>query len=233
MEKEAQDLVLYGQAYPRAKLDREELDYFETQFDKLMGMDGSVERILLQDRKDVILDAIKAIKYKLDNPRFTGWNPGDQELGWSAIFPCHVKYNNAIKLTWLQTLTGSGTWDRWLDAGATTPYVAPYAAGQVVLGISSIPYLTSVQPLLSAVRWEIDRQVLVPFDLRPIALGDNVHQVPIYPHPTILILPRSTVRARIVSEVAGNDYIRPVGLTIGLGKFLKQEQATATDWTSF
>ena len=233
VEKETLDLVLYGVTYPRALLDDEELELFETQFNKLMGMDKSIERQLLLDRKDVILDGIKAMKYKMNGPRFAGWNPGDSELGWSAIFPGHVKYNNSIKLTWLQALTGGGAWDRWLDGGAAAAYTAPYACGQIILGIMSEPLLTSVQPLVSAVRWEIDRQVQVPFDLRPIALGDNERQVPLYPHPTILILPRATVLSRIVSEVAGNDYIRPVGLSIGLGKFLKQEQATATDWTAF
>ena len=233
VEREALDLTLYGVSYPRAKIDKEELEIFETQFDKLMGMNKSVERELLLDRKDVILDGIKAMKYKLAGPRFAGWNPGDSELGWSAIFPGHVKYNNAIKLTWLQALTGGGTWDRWFDAAAATAYTAPYACGQIILGIMSEPLLTSVQPLISAVRWEIDRAVLVPFDVRPIAMGDNERQVPVYPHPSILILPRATVLSRVCSEVAGNDYVRPVGLSVGLGKFLKKEQATATDWTAF
>jgi len=233
VDKEEPDLSLYGVTYPRARMDSDELDIFEAQFNKLMGVDTSVERQLLTDRKEIILDAIKSVKYKMEGPRFAGWNPGDSELGWSAIFPGHVKYNNAIKLTWLQALTGGGTWDRWFDAAAATAYVAPYACGQVIVGVMSLPLLTSVQPLLSACRWEIDRQILLPFDLRPMALGDNDRQVPIYPHPTILILPRATVLSRVVSEVAGNDYIRPVGVSIGLGKFLKKEQATATDWTAF
>lgn len=234
IQKEGRDLVLYGQTFSKSPLDGEEMEVFEAQFDKLFGMNDSVERELFQDRKDVILEAVKAIKYKLQGPRFTGWNPADSELGWSAIFPGHTRTNNVINTNWLVTFAVAAVWQRWLDGGAaTTAYVAPYAAGQVILGMMSLPYLTSVQPLLAAARWEIDRQVLVPFDLRPIALGDNSRQVAIYPHPTILILPRAGVIGRLVSEVAGVDYVRPVGLTIGLGKFIKVEAPAAGDWTAF
>jgi len=231
--REGKDMVLYGLSYPVSPLDSEEMAVFEAQFDKLFGMNDSVERELFQDRRDVILGAIKAIKYKLNGPRFNGWNAGDQELGWSAIRPGHIRRNNVIGTVWLETFAAAGTWQRWYDSAAGVGYVAPYAAGQVILGIESLPFLTSVQPLVSATRWEIDRQVLVPFDVRGITIGDNARQVPIYPHPTILILPRSTVLSRIVSDITGNDYIRPVGLTIGLGKFIKVEAPAAGDWTAF
>lgn len=234
IEREGKDIVLYGQSVQMSPLDREEQEVFEAQFDKLMGMNDSVERELLQDRKDVVLAGIKAIKYKMNGPRFTGWNPADNELGWSAIRPPHVRVNNLIITNWAQVFAVAGVWQRWLDGGAaTTPYTAPYACGQIIVGMMSVPYLTSVQPLISAARWEIDRQVLVPFDLRPIALGDNARQVPIYPHPTVLILPRSSVICRTVAEIAGTDYVRPVGLSVGLGKFLKLELPVGADWTTF
>jgi len=232
--KEGKDLVLYGQTSQMSPLDKEEEEVFEAQFDKLFGTNDSVERELFQDRKDVILAGIKAIKFKMNGPRFTGWNPADSELGWSAIRPGHVRVNNVIQTTWAVTFAAAGVWQRWLDGGAaTTPYTAPYACGQIVVGMMSLPYLASVQPLVAAARWEIDRQVLVPFDIRPVALGDNARQVPVYPHPTVLILPRASVIARLVSEVAGNDYVRPIGISVGLGKFLKVEAPAAADWTTF
>lgn len=215
------EIMLYGTRYKLADLDATEQDIFDSQFTTLINTNSSVERELFEDRRETILNGIRAIKYDQENPAFRGLNPQDAELGFGFIRPTHVKVTtNTQLLVWGTSVTTS--WADWLSTSASTGYAISANAGMILLGFKS---LTSPQPFLSEVNIKIDRVQLVPLCVRSLQMGDNKNNVAVYPLPTVYALKRQALLVRIRGDVAGTDYIVPLGFTVGLGRFLKDETA--------
>lgn len=213
---------LYGIEYPLADLDEVEQTIFDTQYATLIGTDTSVEREIFEDRKGTILNAVKAVKYSLEKPAFRGLNPSDSELGFGFIRPTHVKVAGTQLTAWGTSVTTS--WADWLgSASSAVGFALSANSGMVIVGFKS---LTTPQPFLSEINVKIGRIQLVPFDLRSYQLGDNKNNVAFYPIPTVYAMPRDELLIRIRGDVAGTDYIIPVGFTIARGAFLKSETAT-------
>ncbi|MHA1812885.1 MAG: hypothetical protein ACTSYX_05550 [Candidatus Thorarchaeota archaeon] len=210
---------LYGQKYTLASLDADEQAIFEDNFNKLLGTSDSTVRRILEERADTIVAGIMAIKEKLDRRKFRGMNPADMEIGMSLIRPEFVKYNNTVKSDWDVTLTGMGTWDRWLDAASGSGFVLSEDHGLIITHLVS---QVTPQPYVRAVHFQIGRVNLIPEDVSDIILGDNENGVAVYPIPTKIVLPEDELLATITGH-AGTEYVKLGGLVVGLGRLLKAE----------
>jgi len=218
----SQKFELYGRQYGLAPLDETEMAYFNQQFETLFGTDDSVERQIMTDRKSMVLTAIRAVKAAIaTKPSFRGLNPGDTELGFSPIRPIHVKRGDgvgAVRATWDHDVSAE-TWADWLcSSTGNKGYVLDRRMGQVILYLKSF----KVSPLASEVQFKIGRTQLVPFPFRSIKLGDNVHNVAVYPVPTMFVMPGTDeLFADLYADRGGTAELALGGLTIGLGAFLK------------
>jgi len=219
---EPKEVVLYGTRFPLADLDDTEEEIFNTQFTTLINTNTSVEREIFEDRKGTIINGIRAVKYDQEKPAFRGLNPSDAELGFGFIRPTHVKVAGSQLTIWGTSVTTS--WADWLgSASSGVGYAISANAGLILIGFKS---LTSPQPFLSEVNIKIGRTQLVPICVRSLQIGDNKNNVAVYPAPTIYALKREEFLVRIRGDVAGTDYIVPLGFTVGLGRFLKSETAS-------
>jgi hypothetical protein len=217
---------LYDRTYNLASLDDIEMAYFEAAFNTLMGTHDSVEREILQDRKDVVLAAVQAVKAAVfpANPAFRGFEPGDMELGMAEIRPAHVTYaatgGQGHPNVWDLTIPAA-TWTDWLCNATTaaTGYTLDKRMGQVILYLKCFD---SPVPLVSEVQFKIGRTQLMPSSVRNIQMLDNVNNVPVYPLPTMLVLPSvDQLYGQMYSDYGGVTRTAIGGLTIGLGAFLK------------
>jgi hypothetical protein len=213
------EITLYGQRYSLASLDKDEQAILEDNFNKLLATTDSQVRRILEERSDTILAGIMAIKEKLDNRKFRGMNPADMEIGFGFIRPEFVKYNDTIINDWNKTLTGMGTWDRWLDASASAGFTLSEDFGLIITHLVS---QVTPQPFVRAVHFYIGRVDLIPEDVSDIILGDNENGVSIYPIPTKIYLPEDEFRTKITGH-AGTDYLKLGGLVVGLGRVIKAE----------
>jgi hypothetical protein len=213
------EINLYGQKYTLDSLDEEEQSIFEDNFNKLLGTTDSQVRKILEERADTILAGVMAIKNKLESRKFRGMNPADMEIGMGFIRPEFVKYNTTIINDWNKTLTGMGTWDRWLDASATAGFTLSEDHGLIITHLVS---QVTPTPFVRGVHFWIGRTELIPEEVSDIILGDNVNGIAVYPVPTKVYLPEDEFRAKITG-IAGTEYLKLGGLVIGLGRLLKAE----------
>jgi len=213
------EINLYGQKYTLAALDASEQEVFEDNFNKLLATTDSQVRRILEERVDTIVAGVMAIKEKLDRRKFHGMNPGDMEIGMGFIRPEFVKSNNVVRTDWNVTLTGMGTWDRWLDRAAGGGFVLSEDHGLIITHLVS---QVSPTPFVRAVHMQIGRVNLIPEEVADIILGDNLNQVPVFPIPTKFALPEDELLATITGE-PGVEFIKLGGLVIGLGRLLKAE----------
>jgi len=231
------EIELFGSSYELADMGEDEINYFDVGFDIFLGTTDSVLRKIYNERKSVLFQGVRAVKKDLDNPKFRGLNPNDTELGMSQIRPGHVKGWNRLGAlraagNVLQDLIGWGmyyplprTWYDWLwGAAANTGFTLSEDHGILVAGLSSFRVPA---PVTSEIEFTIGRTALVPYAFRDIELGDNENQTFHIPVPTMFVLSETEFLARVM---AGNramarsvDELRIFGLTVGLGRFLKQE----------
>ena len=220
----APNFKLYGEDHHCATLDQDEIEFFNAQFNELLGTSDSVLRKILEARVSLVLNGVRAIKYKLNGAFFRGFNPSDSELGWGFIRPEFVKGDNdggawdAELTDWNQTLTGMGTWDAWLGATATTPFLLSEEHGLILTHLTS---QVSPAPFVRGVRFWVGREQLIPYEVSDILLGDNEHGIPHFPIPSMIVLPEGQLRASMTG-VAGTEYLKLGGFVVGLGRRLKE-----------
>lgn len=220
-------IELYDAQYPLAPMTQAELDIFNAQFPTLLGTSGSEERKIQMERVDVFMLGLRAIKEKLDNPTFKGFNPADSELGFGSIRPQFTAIAAApggVRANWNQVLL-INAWTDFLFTGADTGYQLGRDFGLVVTHLAS--YVTPT-PFVSEVHNVIGRIDIIPTDVRPIKLADNENGVAYYPIPTMFMMPRDTWWMEILADVAGTEILAPCGIIVGLGRVLKETVAT---WT--
>lgn len=222
------DVKLYDTDYTLAPLDQEELAIFNAQFPTLLGAPGSEERRIQLERVDVYMMGVRAIKYKLESPKFKGLNPSDAELGFGKIRPqfcCNAVAPGGVLANW-QIALAAATWTDFLFTGADNGYQLGKDFGLVVTHIMS--YVTPV-PFVSEIHNKIGRTDLIPTDVRPIKLGDNENGVGHYPIPSMFMMPRDVWWLEIMADIAGTEELAPCGIVVGLGRVLKE--TTAITWT--
>lgn len=213
------DFSMYGQKYTLAALDADEVAIFEDNFNKLLATTDSQVRKILEERVDTIIGGIMSIKEKLNGRKFRGVNPADMEIGMGFIRPEFVKAADAVINDWNVTLTGMGTWDRWLDSAAGAGFVLSEDHGLIITHVVS--QVTPV-PFVRAAHFQIGRMNLIPEDISDILLGDNDNGVAVFPVPTKIVLPEDELLTTITGQ-AGTEYLKLGGLVIGLGRLLKAE----------
>lgn len=219
------DIIMYGQKYTLASLDSDEIAIFEDNFNKLLATADSQVRKIFEERVDTIVAGIMAIKEKLAGRKFRGLNPADMEIGMGFIRPEFVKTNITVPAApsiphdWLVAITGSGTWDRWLDSAAATGFVLSEDHGLIITHLTS----QVAVPFARAVHFQIGRVNLIPEDVSDIILGDNENGVAVFPVPTKIVLPEDELLATVTGDFGGNEYLKLGGLVVGLGRLLKAE----------
>lgn len=214
-----------------SELDNAEKNRFAMQFEGLIGTDDSVIRAIFKDRKDIIEIGIMAIKQALNDPTFEGIYPSDQGLGISLIRPMHVGDTTATpdgKTSWSTTIATANTRQAWIGASAADPFiVGGYSgdlsagwAGLITIGVESL----SLTQVINEIKFWNDRNERVPINLEDITLGDNTNQVSVFPIPTEIYLPKSSMFAQIngVTSTA-TEYFKLMGLAVGYGRLLKRQ----------
>lgn len=230
------NVMSYGEKFTCAPLSPEELELFKAQFAELMSMLGSDERKIMLARVGQYVLGMRIIKQSLNNVLFTGVNAGDTELGMSLIRPQFTKSNTVANTpgpyatiyrpNWGLALVAN-TWRDWIYDGAGNPMTLGKDFGWVVTHLKS---LISPTPFFSEVRFVVGRTgVLIPADVRNLALGDTENNIPIIPLPTMYSIPKASFYARAMGDVNGIDNVPLGGLVFGLGRALKEEVAT---WTT-
>ena len=216
--------TLYDRTYNLAALDTTEMTYFNNAFSTILGTHDSVERQILMDRQSMVLTAVQAVKAAVypANPNFRGLEPGDMELGMAEIRPVHTKIGNGSPQPIWDFTISPATWTDWLVAtGGGVGYTLDKRFGQLILYAKSFD--TPV-PLASELWFKIGRTQLMPMDIRNIQLLDNVNNTPVFPLPSMLVLPSvDQLYAQMWSDYGGVSRLGIGGLTIGLGAFLKSQ----------
>mgnify|MGYP005836981047 CR=1 FL=1 len=221
---------LYEKEYELAELDPIEMTYLEQQLALLFGTVDSVERQLIMERKEWIIAAVRAVKQAIpSHPTFRGIYAEDTELGFAPIRPVHTKRGEgvgAIRGTWEHEVIAE-TWVDWLCSSTpNTGYLLDKRMGQIILGLKSF---TTPVPYASEVQFSIGRTKFLPVDFRSIRLGDNKNGVSIYPLPTMFVMPSTDeLFAELYADKTGTENLALLGLTIGLGAFLKN--TTSVTW---
>lgn len=217
---------LYGESLSLGNvLSQDELDLFKAQFATLISVPGSEERRIMLDRLSVYIIAIRAIKQSLNGITFKGLNPEDTELGMGLIRPQFTRAAAAYKTTWSHAVTTS--WADWLYETAGIAYAIGKDFG---LCITHVKSLVTPSPFMAEGKFTVGRRgALIPVDTRNLRLGDNENGIAVVTVPTMVLIPRSSLYAKIKGDSAGTDEIGVGGLVIGLGRVLKEETAT---WTS-
>lgn len=223
------EFELYGEKFPLAPIDQDELDIFKAQFGAILSMPGSDERRVQLDRIDLYLMAMRAIKQELNGPKFTGLNPEDTELGMSLIRPQFTVAGSqtTYKYNWQIALTTS--WADWLYAAAGNPYTIGKDFGMIVTHLKS---LITPTPFMSECRFQVGRTgILIPSDVRALRTADTTNGVAIVAIPTMVLKPKSSFYSRAKADAGniGTDEVALGGLVFGLGRVLKEETAT---WTT-
>lgn len=220
-----------GVNYQLTELDPIEEQVFKTQFEGLLGTADSGVRAMFRDRKDFCEIGVMAIKQALNSPRFEGIYPSDPSLGFSMIRPMHVGDTTATpegKTSWSETIAAADTRQAWVGASSSDQFlVGGYTGdlnagwgGMIVLGVGSL----SLTQVMNEVKFWNDRLERVPINIEDMALGDNTNQVPIYPIPTEIFLPKSGMYAELNGVTTGAvEYFKIYGLAVGLGKLLKRQ----------
>ncbi len=219
-----------GSRYTLTELNDNEKQIYKTQFDGLVGTDDSVVRHLFDDRKDLIEIGICAIKNYLNDVPFEGMYPADGSLGMALIRPMFVGDTTATpdgKTSWSETITTANTRQAWIGASTSDPFlVGGYSGNQaagwgglVLLGVASL----SLTQVINEIKFWNDRNERVPVNVEDIVLGDNTNQIPVYPIPTEIYLPNSTMYATLNGVTTGaTEYFKLVGVAVAYGKLLKR-----------
>jgi len=207
------DVIEFGiETYKRARLTDEERKILEAEFATLFNVDDSMEKKMLKARLDTIIAGLEAVKFALDNKPFRGVLPADTEIGWGRIRPEHLGKSN-----WKVSIASAG-WTDWLGTW-TSPYTVHEDVGFIVIGFKSY----SASPKLAAVHAKIGRQEMVPIDVRFIKAKDNPNNVAVASIPTLILMPKVEASIRLQFDETGEDEVEPIGVAVGLGRFLKKE----------
>lgn len=215
---------LYGAQYKLTQLTPGEQAAFKSNFN-LLGTQDSVERMILNERKDLIEISVMAIKNSLNDPLFAGMSPSDSELGMQLIRPGHVGFNTTE--TWVLAASSSTAYTDWVGSsgtphkvGGTTTDTSKGEAGLCWCYVRDF----ATNPIVRELKLKVNREEHVVDDIRAISLGDNVNQVPILPIGFGLALPKDELYFKFKTDVAsGAIELALGGVCIGLGKHLKNE----------
>jgi len=224
-------VTLYKETMTLGPLDAEELEVFKAQFGGLLAAPSSDERKLMLDRLSVYVIGLRAIKHELNDIKFRGINPEDTELGFSFIRPMFtiagvVAVPRTYRTNWLQALTP--VWADWLWEGAGAAFTLGNSFGLVITHLKS---LVTPAPFMTECRFQVGRTgVLIPFDVRMLAVADTENMTSIVPIPSMILKPSSTLYARARSDVNGTDNVPLGGLAIGLGRVLRHETGILAGW---
>ncbi len=216
---------LYQTDYTLGPLDPDELDIFNMQTPTLLAPPTSIERMIQLQRLDAVMYGLRAIKQKLNNPKFRGLNPSNTELGYQPIRPQFTQIAGVYRTNWIQAGLVANTWTNYLSAAAGTGYVIGRDFGIVVTHIKSHQ---APAPIVSELQMTEGRTALLPITVRAIRQMDNENGMAIYPIPTIIGLPTSTLFMQIKADAAGGEELELGGYVVGLGRVLAE---LAPTWT--
>ena len=218
------EVKLHGESFSLGDpMDDLELAIFKEQFVQLLAAPGSEERRLMLNRVEQYILALRAIKTKLNGPKFRGLNPSPTEMGFGLIRPVHTittGFGATGKTTWAQLFTTA--YANWIcNNGGTAGYQIGNAFG---LCITHLKSFTTPTPVLAEVQVTLGRTVLLPIDVRNLRIADTVNQVSIFPFPTLIAIPQNTlwILGRSDTAAATLDEVALGGLVYGLGRALVQ-----------
>jgi hypothetical protein len=214
-------VTLYGEKHTLAPLAEDELDTFKAQLADILMIPGSDERLLMEDRLEQYVYALRSIKHELNDIHFDGLNPGDNTLGFGLIRPQYTHAGAATyKPTWITPALGLLFVD-WLMEGA----LAPFAIGRDFgLCITHLKSYTSPNPVMAECPFVIGRTTLVPSPVRGLRIADTKNGISLVSIPTMILKPTTTFRAQARSDIVAGaaDEVELGGLVFGKGKVLTE-----------
>ena len=207
--------------FPATELTEQELKKLDQQLDNLFGPKDGVVYELLQTYKNSIRAFVKVVKQKLNNSIFGGMVAGDTEIGIAPIRPAHFKDNGGNSLLGTNVVAKGDVFEVTFNSNWETLAEGSLHddVGILLLGVIGV----SASPIVDGIRIQVGQRSLLPIDIGNVKIRDNRNDVAIWNINSIPITPKEYFKIEVHSPTTGvTDQIKLLGLTVGLGRFLKQ-----------
>jgi len=181
--------------------------------------------------KESIESAVMVAKSKLEAP-FNGILAGDSQIGVQLIRPGHIMRGTGATETPLNTwdsfgiTSGGGAFvsgsDNWIGYGADNA-TAVNIDKEALLTPMGIMFSQGQAPVVSEVRFQIGETTYPVTGLRNAFVADTPNRIRAVRFHPLLMEPKQTVLGVAWSESGGRQEMQLLGLTFGLGRFLRQQ----------
>jgi len=224
------DLDVQHESFAETALTQKEMELFNAQWKDLFFPSWSLERELINSRRAVVDQGVRAAKNALDERNFGGFNSGANEIGISTIRPGQVglagdgSSNEEGDNTWLWTRRNATVpgynvaYDCWIHSPNTVATAFTLHKDQFVIPLYIVEQSTS--PKLQTVKIDIGRSDILYYDCAANQIRDARSGISLYPLPTTFWGPSIDVLISIQAKAAGALELRLGGFCVGLGTFL-------------
>jgi hypothetical protein len=187
---------------------------------------------LFRDERDVLLGALEVAKAELGGQEFTGLYASDAEIGMQLIRPGQVLRSTAateaVVVDWTVTFTADG--DYWIGFGTnnTTAINVDKRACVVPMGVwftqGGLPTVEELYIQLGGTTYPVNV-------IRHAWLADNSNRIPACRIRPMIWKPKSRPLVQVYSISAATMEMVLVGVTFGLGDYIRIAEYTGAPQT--
>lgn len=218
-----------NEQYIGTPLKSTEEELLERQLATMLTAKGSFLEELLKENPHAIRGAAQVAKNKLE-ANFAGMSAGDGEVGISKIRPGHILRSTGTTETpandWRFTFTADGDYYVGYSTNNTTAVNIDKECLLLILGVM---FTQGGQPVVEELRVQIGGTTYPVMVIRDAWIADNDFNVRAIPIRPLLLEPKATTLWESYSLVAGQNELVLVGLTFGLGRFLRTQAYTSVN----
>ena len=215
------EIIFENEKFNGTELNGVELALLQKQVDTMLTARGSFYEELLKENFLKIVGAAQVAKRYFE-AAFTGLSAGDGEIGLQKIRSGHIKRTTDT------TETPSNAWsfdfaagnDYWLGYSTNNTTAANMDKEACVL-ILGLMFTQGAQPSVEELYWAVGGTTYPVEVIRDAWAADNdfgVRGIPIRPK---LLVPKATYLVQARSTNAGTNELVALGVTFGLGRFLR------------
>jgi hypothetical protein len=216
-----------GKEYQGTELTEKERDIlFKHVMDYLAAEDAFLQSLFTLNKESIEAAAMVA-KNKFDAP-FNGILAADPQIGVSLIRPGHILRDTSGTETPINTwdsegiqtgafVSGSDNWIGYSTNNGTAVNIDKEAL-VVPMGLA---FRQGQKPAVQEVRFQIGEVTYPVVVVDQAAFADNPNRVRAVRFHPLLMEPKQTVAATVWSETGGRQEMKLLGLTFGLGRFLR------------